>query len=43
MVNILEFATREDLEEFLASPLHQQAHAFNQEIRSERAVIDYEY
>lgn len=25
MVNILEFATREDLEEFLASPLHQQA------------------
>lgn len=43
MVNILEFASREDLEEFLASPLHLKAHDFNQEIRSERAVIDYEY
>lgn len=43
MVNILDFASREDLEAFLASPLHMKAHDFNQEIRSERAVIDYEY
>jgi len=42
MVNVLEFATREDLEEFLASPIHGKAHDFNKEIRSERAVIDYE-
>ena len=41
MCNILEFACREDLEEFLASPIHQEAHAFNAEIRAERAVIDY--
>ena len=43
MVNILEFANKEDLEEFLASPIHQDAHAFNAEIRSERAVIDFEF
>lgn len=43
MVNILEFANREDLEEFLASPIHVQAHDFNKEIRAERAVIDYEF
>lgn len=43
MVNILEFANRDDLEEFLASPIHIKAHDFNKEIRSERAVIDYEF
>ena len=42
MVNILKFATREDLEEFLASPIHVKAHDFNKEIRSERAIIDIE-
>lgn len=42
MCKILDFATREDLEEFLASPIHQHLHAFNAEIRTERAVIDYE-
>ncbi len=43
MVNILEFANRDDLEEFLASPIHVKAHDFNKEIRSERAVIDFEF
>lgn len=43
MVNILKFASREDLEEFLASPIHIEAHEFNKEIRYERAVIDFEY
>ncbi|MBQ5952080.1 MAG: Dabb family protein [Lachnospiraceae bacterium] len=38
---ILTFDSKEDLEEFLASPIHQKAHAFNKEIRGERAVIDY--
>lgn len=43
MVNILEFASRDDLEEFLVSPIHVKAHDFNKEIRSERAVIDFEF
>lgn len=38
---ILEFNSKEDLEEYMASPNHQEAHKFNEEIRNERAVIDY--
>jgi hypothetical protein len=38
---ILEFNTREDLNNFMASKIHEKAHKFNAEIRSERAVIDY--
>ena len=38
---VLTFESKEDLAEFLASPLHEKVHAFNKEIRGERAVIDY--
>ncbi len=39
---IFTFRDREALETYLATPMHQEVHNFNKEIRYERAVIDYE-
>jgi len=42
MCKIFTFATKEDLEEFLHSPIHEKYKKFNDEIRESNTVIDYE-
>jgi hypothetical protein len=38
---VLEFESKEALEEYLAFPGHKTMHEFAVEVRGERAVIDY--
>ena len=44
-VVIIDFATREDLERFQASPTHLDSAAmeFCMQIRQQKAVVDYEF
>lgn len=42
MCKIFTFANKEDLNEFLKSPVHDQYKKFNGEIREGNAVIDYD-
>lgn len=42
LCKIFTFATREDLEEFLHSPIHAKYKEFNDQIREAHVVVDYE-
>ena len=42
MCKIFTFSNRDDLEEFLRSPVHEKYKKFNAEIRESNYVIDYE-
>lgn len=42
LCKIFTFATKEDLEEFLKSPIHAKYKEFNDQIREASVVVDYE-
>lgn len=42
LCKIFTFANRDDLEEFLCSPIHAKYKAFNDQIREAHVVVDYE-